>query len=452
MEAPCCPRPAGLDGLSAYETELSVLHCGNMPSMANQVTGRPDQSGSPQRSPLHALDDGAMAQVVDFLDRHTRGLLELLAEFRRADRGNPVLLGLTARTQGRFQTPQCVMRPKILPPPDLAVAYEKLAVLRHQRKILQGYMSFTAARGEPGYVANVDDGLLAAACTLRDALEDIHGERIIFFGEEVAARQPAPHDLAILNSVAGGTQGTLIQAGQVAGGIHVTSAAAAPDPRVENPLIVTVEVVPGVVHADLVVDDYPPIAVTPSGSIYVLTVEARASRAVIIQRARAVVLSRREPRRACLMPHITGGLTPRRFDLDLDAEVPRLDAQGVDFPFTVSEGDPEQFWIQVECEATEVGWRIEFDWIVTGIQGTTAIGNGTGAFSVYPMSALSTAEGVRSGLRTQCDLAGHQTGCPALTLRQRMPNEPHNTFTQIRDSANECWYYVQGVTRSLEGR
>jgi hypothetical protein len=194
-----------------------------------------------------------------------------------------------------------------------------------------------------------------------------------------------------------------------------------------------------------VVEGNPPAAVTPSGSIFVITVEARAPRAVILQQARAVVLDRRPPRRACFIKGITGALTPRRFDIDLDSENPRLMAQGIDFPFTVSPTDPEQFWVQAVTAANEITWTIALDWITEGISGTTAVNLGGPPFSLYPLDVPTGPDG--QPLRTTCDYGGHEEGCPALTLAQL--GEPTSTFSPARDLDNECLFSSILTAREL---
>ncbi|MGH8963800.1 MAG: hypothetical protein ACRDXB_00470, partial [Actinomycetes bacterium] len=323
------------------------------------------RSGS---SSLRDLDEAALAEVVHFLERHVKSLLQLLAELSTGD-PESLLIRHVRSTGGRYQTPQCVLKPKILPAPDLTDAYERLDFLRAQRKSLYDYIKWGRVRGAPGYVEKPDERLLSTISALRGALEEIHSIRIVFAGEDVATRNDPP---VALDSPPNG----LVF-----------------DPRTQDPIITTVEVLPGASHTTIVVEGNPPAAVTPSGSIFVINVEARAPRAVILQRARAVVLDRLPPRRACFIKGITGGLTPRRFDIDFDSEDPQLMAQGIPFPFTVSPTDPEQFWVQAVTATNEITWTIALDWITEGIRGTTVVNLGGPPFSLYPLDVPTGPDG-----------------------------------------------------------
>lgn len=378
----------------------------------HRIPGGRQRGGS---SSLRDLNEAALAEVVHFLERHAKSLIELVAEFATGDPWSPLARRVRS-TGGRYQTPQCVLKPKILPAPDLAVASARLDFLRAQRKALYDYINWGSPRGAPGYVQNPDDRLLSTISTLRGALDEIHGVRIVFVGEDVAARNDLGPDVS-----APPDSGLVF------------------NPRTQDPIITTVDVLPGSCHANIVVEGNPPAAVTPSGSIFVISVEAQAPRAVILQRARAVVLSRESPRRACFMKGITGALTPRRFDVDLDSAQPQLMAQGIDFPFTVSIDDPEQFWVQATAATNEIAWHIELDWITDGVRGTTVVNNGGAPFSLYPVNVLTGPDGQPTPLRTACDLEGHEEGCPALTLTHLF-RESTSTFSPARDLDNECWF------------
>lgn len=283
------------------------------------------------------------------------------------------LIRRLGETKGRYQTPRCVVKPKILPAADLLVARQRVDLLRKHRRALRE-------------LDLADDRLLYTISAVRAVLEEIHGARIVFAGENVRRNGNGPTP-----------PGTLL----VPADLDIDF-----DPRTQDPIITSVKVLPGVSHATIVVEGNPPAAVTPSGSIFVITVEARAPRAVILHQAR-VVHSRRPPRRACFIKGITGALTSRRFDVELDSEEPQLTVQGErDFPFTVSPDDPEEFWVQAVTATNEITWTIALDWTVNGIPGTTLVNQGGPPFSLYPLDVPAGPDG--QPLRT----AYHHGGRP----------------------------------------
>lgn len=371
--------------------------------------GTPAGRGSAlSRSPLRDLDHDALWKIAGFLAGPGSSLLKLLGEL--AVSRSPVAEDLIDRlqeTKGRYQTSPCVMKPRILPAADLRVARQHIDLLRAHHRAVR----------EPGGLT--DDRLFETISAVRGALEEIHGTQIVFVGEHVSTRK--------------------------AGKGPTPSAPPGPgpkfDPRTQPPIVTKAEILPGQSHASIVVQGNPPMAVTPSGSIFVITVMARAPYPVILQRARAVVLDRRPPRRACFIKGITGGLTVRRFDVDLDSEDPQLTAQGIDFPFTVERDDPEQFWVQAVAETTEITWAIALDWLTDDgvtepVSGTTVVTLGGQPFSLYPLNVRTGPDG--QPLRTACDFTGHEEGCSALMLEQM--GEPTSTFSPARDLNNECLF------------
>lgn len=183
----------------------------------------------------------------------------------------------------------------------------------------------------------------------------------------------------------------------------------------KDPIIATVETRSA---PQLTVDDDPPRELHGSGQLHVIVLEARTTRAVLLRRMRPVVLARRPPRRACRRPPRLGAaLRPRPFTVDfdvtdLDADRPSLQALDVDFPFTVSATDIEQFDITPHVTTAEVAWHLELDWICEGVPGTTIIDDDGRPFEIYPTSMLTPG----SGLDWGCDLTGHVRGCPAERL------------------------------------
>lgn len=214
-----------------------------------------------------------------------------------------------------------------------------------------------------------------------------------------------------VNHISDGRHENVVMAGTVHGGVHVNRGG---DHRndLADPVIASVRLMPGGTLADLVVDADPPRVMVPSGTVHVVTLEARTSRAVVLHAARPVVVSRRPPRPACLLLRIGAKIEPRRFTTDFDARPLRLRAQGADFPFSISATDVEQFWFEPIARTHEISWRLELDWTCAGTHGTTVIDNDGEPFEVYPVAALHD-----SALRSGCALS-HEQGCPSLLLEE----------------------------------
>ncbi|TXL90498.1 helix-turn-helix transcriptional regulator [Streptomyces sp. IB2014 016-6] len=70
-----------------------------------------------------------------------------------------------------------------------------------------------------------------------------------------------------------------------------------------------------------------------------------------------------------------GGVTTRAFTVDLDAGRPGVEPQGGqrDFPYKVSESDPEVFHITAKASARYVSWYLELEWSSGGREGTLRI-------------------------------------------------------------------------------
>ncbi len=82
-----------------------------------------------------------------------------------------------------------------------------------------------------------------------------------------------------------------------------------------------------------------------------------------------------------------------------------MHAEDVNFPFSVSATDVEEFIITPDAGKDEVLWHLEMDWLCAGRQGTTVIDDHGQPFALYP----------RSGPRFRCD-RDHVRDCPARWL------------------------------------
>ncbi|WP_432252141.1 hypothetical protein [Streptomyces sp. HNM1019] len=367
-------------------------------------------SDLPRRTTLSPAE---LSELVDFLDDYTTDILGALS------------MGIGSLAS--VLTPSAVTWPHAFPEIDRSTAEEMVPELRSLRKSV--YHAGHAALDLP-------DDLVRAAEVGRQVLEKLHGVPVTLSGEERrrvpnVTQQGGPRSSD--NSVVGGTHRNLIQAGSIAGGVHVHPTVGDDVGDMEDPIVVGVEIHPRAWHADLIVDADPPRPMAPSGSVYVVTLQARTARAVILHRARSVIVSRRQPRRACYRAHIRGPLEPRKFSVDLDAGQPELRPEGVDFPLTISSVDPEQLWIEPAVGAEEVGWRLEIDWTCLEHHGTAVIDYGGDPFETYPPEVLFTEGGRPSRLRTGCSLIQHEPDCPALHLPQDVkpfvygPVAPHRT-------------------------
>ncbi|MFJ4541889.1 helix-turn-helix domain-containing protein [Streptomyces tibetensis] len=70
-----------------------------------------------------------------------------------------------------------------------------------------------------------------------------------------------------------------------------------------------------------------------------------------------------------------GGVPTRFFTVALDAARPGVvpDAGHADFPFTVSESDPEMYYIRADASAYDVSWYLELTWSSGGRTGTLTV-------------------------------------------------------------------------------
>jgi hypothetical protein len=135
-----------------------------------------DSQAAGGRLSLRGLDRDTLWQIANFLAKHAASLLAVLGELaasRPSDADK--LIRRLEETKGRNQTPQCVVKPKILPAADLSVAYRRVDLLRTYRRALRG----------PGLA---DDRLLVTISALRGVLEEIYRVRIVFGGEKVPKR------------------------------------------------------------------------------------------------------------------------------------------------------------------------------------------------------------------------------------------------------------------------
>ena len=312
-----------------------------------------------------------------------------------------LLIHLRDHPNALFQTRQWFSWPYILPQPDSILAERLTPELLALRSETIRYFGGYAGRN-PGIidseqaVRTVEDG--------RRLIREIHGMWVTFHGEQ-------PHTITIN----GDHYGNIIQSEDISGGIHITVDPGDNPEVLRDPLEIETYVTMGSSAGSLTVDADPPRAMAVSGTLYVVTIRARTKLPVILDRARVVVLDRHSPHRACLKPWILGKLEPRKFTTSLDDARPRLSAEGEDFPFTVKDSDPEQFWFEPVAQQKEVAWRLEIDWSAPGKNyGTVVVDRNGIPFETYPQSALYRRDRTRSPLHWDCnDMGPCKPDCPS---------------------------------------
>ncbi|MFF1652032.1 helix-turn-helix domain-containing protein [Streptomyces sp. NPDC058255] len=77
-----------------------------------------------------------------------------------------------------------------------------------------------------------------------------------------------------------------------------------------------------------------------------------------------------------------GGVSTKTFDVNLDAGRPDVTPKHGqrDFPYKVSESDPEVFYVSAHAQAHDVSWYLELDWSCGDRQGTVRIDDDGKAF------------------------------------------------------------------------
>jgi hypothetical protein len=117
-----------------------------------------------------------------------------------------------------------------------------------------------------------------------------------------------------------------------------------------------------------------------------VTVQGRSSTAVVLEALRVRVVGRGSPAAGsayAMDQGCGGGLTPRRFTVDLDADRPVARPQdgvgsagtvhAVQFPYGVSAADPEVLLVDATTQSADTRWYLELDWSCEGHTGTARI-------------------------------------------------------------------------------
>ncbi|WP_406500104.1 hypothetical protein OG936_36960 [Streptomyces sp. NBC_00846] len=124
-----------------------------------------------------------------------------------------------------------------------------------------------------------------------------------------------------------------------------------------------------------------------------ILVEGDGPQAVILRGVRVVELTTRPPAGGTHVGYgyftADGTIEARWFSIDLDARSPRLDrshwptpSNEPSFPFSVTQGEPELFWLYVSAAQADYTWRLVLDWTVNGTQYTSVIDDGGEPFAL----------------------------------------------------------------------
>jgi len=126
-------------------------------------------------------------------------------------------------------------------------------------------------------------------------------------------------------------------------------------------------------------------AVSSGGQEVALTVQGTGAQTVVLEALHVRVLSRGAPlawNDYSMGVGCGGGVETKAFDIDLDNGSPTVTVKGGqrDFPYKVSESDPEVFYVTAHTKAHDVRWDLTLDWSSGSRSGTVHIDNAGTAF------------------------------------------------------------------------
>ncbi|MER6267910.1 helix-turn-helix domain-containing protein [Streptomyces sp900105755] len=116
-----------------------------------------------------------------------------------------------------------------------------------------------------------------------------------------------------------------------------------------------------------------------------LTVQGTGAQTVVLEALHVRVLSKDAPlawNDYSMGVGCGGGVGTKSFDIDLDNGSPRVTAKNGqrDFPYKVSESDPEVFYVFARTKAHDVRWDLTLDWSSGSRRGTVHVDNAGTAF------------------------------------------------------------------------
>ncbi|MFI9365222.1 helix-turn-helix domain-containing protein [Kitasatospora sp. NPDC053057] len=121
-------------------------------------------------------------------------------------------------------------------------------------------------------------------------------------------------------------------------------------------------------------------AVSAGGQEVALTVQGTGSDTVVLEALHVRVTAKGAPlawNDYSMGVGCGGGIETKSFDIDLDRGSPVITVKGGqrDFPYKVSESDPEVFYITAHTKAHDVRWDLTLDWSSGSRRGTIPIDN-----------------------------------------------------------------------------
>ncbi|MFI7104467.1 hypothetical protein ACIBK8_34650 [Streptomyces sp. NPDC050161] len=119
-------------------------------------------------------------------------------------------------------------------------------------------------------------------------------------------------------------------------------------------------------------------AVSAGSQLVQLSVQGTGGRTVVLHALRVRVVGKAAPpawTSYSMGVGCGGGITPRTFGVALDAPRPDVEPEGgqVDFPYKVSEKDPEVLTVTARAESRDVRWYLELEWSSGEEHGTLRI-------------------------------------------------------------------------------
>ncbi|GAB2452301.1 hypothetical protein [Nocardia tengchongensis] len=211
------------------------------------------------------------------------------------------------------------------------------------------------------------------------------GQRRRWWGSPPPENNNPITDDSVRNQITGDHAGTVVQARDIHGDVTVMHDSSAP--LLDAPITVSTQILStNSVTIEPLVPDGPDgerLPVSGGQQIEVL-LETRIRQAVVLHGMQVVVIARTPPRPSVDVDGLTGLMPVRGFAVDLDPDPPRITAHSADFPFKISDSNPEVFVFEPTITANEVEWALELDWTCARRRSTTRVPERWN-FQLYPM-------------------------------------------------------------------
>jgi len=110
-----------------------------------------------------------------------------------------------------------------------------------------------------------------------------------------------------------------------------------------------------------------------------VTLQGQSGAAVVLHALHVKIVERRSPLKAKTyqVGECGGPVSPRYFAVNLDARAPVAEPKSgaTNFPYQISEAEPEVFLVSAETDHCDCSWYLELDWSSQGDAGTLKISN-----------------------------------------------------------------------------